>query len=830
MRLLSMRMQNFRQHEDTSITFEKGLTGIIGPNGAGKSTILEGIAWALYGNAAARGTRDSIRFSGAKARSAVRVQLVFDLAGHRYRVVRGLTSAECFLDDADAPIASTISGVSELLQRRLGMTRSEFFHTYFTGQKDLDVMATLGPTERARFLSRVLGYDKLTGAQELVRERRRALVAEAAGLKQGMPDSDAVSQQAATAKLHLAAAAERVRTAGNAHTHCARDLADITPVWANAQIERERGQQLQAELRVSEGNASAVLRDLDRLARQLAEIEQAQGEVAPLVTAVAPLPKLRSDLAAQDQLATAESRRQTLLERLRTVAEEEVRLAERGVQLETAPQLERDTSAHLATLRNNLAIIEHELEVERTAWVRDRQEAETRLEALRAQFADLEQQHKTMKGLGEDTPCPTCGRPLGKSYYSVLDLLTEQLDTVQVDGNYYRQRLEQLGKPQADLETIEERRRVAQQETAVTDRRLLKIQNAVQELNGLQEQLTNAAVRLAETRHKLSELPAGYDVSQHTALRTEVARLVEVERSIARLSGLLEREAPTRAEQAKAREQQALTDERVQTLREQRAALQLDETGFADLRERHDRTAARARAAELESVAAAGEQTQAQSELQSAEMRRAELERLTVRLVELEVERRLHDELDRTYSDLRTDLNTQLRPELAEIAGDFLRSLTDGRYSALEFDDDYNVIVLENEVPKVVVSGGEEDLCNLVLRLAISQMIAERAGQSFSLLILDEVFGSLDETRRDNVVELLRGLQDRFEQVIVITHIEQVREGLDRVLVVRYNADTGAATVTEGGPIGRGAAGANSGNDHEHTVPHPSTGYLRVAS
>ena len=76
-------------------------------------------------------------------------------------------------------------------------------------------------------------------------------------------------------------------------------------------------------------------------------------------------------------------------------------------------------------------------------------------------------------------------------------------------------------------------------------------------------------------------------------------------------------------------------------------------------------------------------------------------------------------------------------------------------------------------------------------------MIAERAGQSFSLLILDEVFGSLDEARRFNVVELLRGLQDRFEQVILITHIEPVREGLDRVINVGYDADRGCSIVTE---------------------------------
>jgi exonuclease SbcC len=81
-------------------------------------------------------------------------------------------------------------------------------------------------------------------------------------------------------------------------------------------------------------------------------------------------------------------------------------------------------------------------------------------------------------------------------------------------------------------------------------------------------------------------------------------------------------------------------------------------------------------------------------------------------------------------------------------------------------------------------------------------MIAERAGQAFSLLILDEVFGSLDETRRHNVVDLLRRLQDRFEQVILITHIESVREGLDRVVTVRYDEESGTSRVETETPAG----------------------------
>jgi exonuclease SbcC len=192
-----------------------------------------------------------------------------------------------------------------------------------------------------------------------------------------------------------------------------------------------------------------------------------------------------------------------------------------------------------------------------------------------------------------------------------------------------------------------------------------------------------------------------------------------------------------------------------------------------------------------------GELRSAYEALESLEAAVRELRRIEEKLGQLNRERRLHDELDRAYTDLRTELNLQLRPELSELASAFLSDLTDDRYSELELDDQYNIIVLEDGIPKPVISGGEEDLANLVLRLSISQMIAERAGQAFSLLILDEVFGSLDEAKRHNVVDLLRGLQDRFEQVILITHIESVRDGLDRVISVRYDEETGKAVVDQ---------------------------------
>jgi len=74
-------------------------------------------------------------------------------------------------------------------------------------------------------------------------------------------------------------------------------------------------------------------------------------------------------------------------------------------------------------------------------------------------------------------------------------------------------------------------------------------------------------------------------------------------------------------------------------------------------------------------------------------------------------------------------------------------------------------------------------------------MIAERAGQPLSLLVLDEIFGSLDEARRLHVVGLLRRLADRFPQVILITHIGAVARGLDRVIRVDFDPARGASVV-----------------------------------
>lgn len=815
MRLARLRLLNFRQHAESEIEFDSGLTGIIGPNGAGKSTILEAIAWALYGGNTVRGGNESLRFHRASARAPVRVELDFDLGGHRYRVVRGLTTAELFLDGGEQPIANSVTAVAEMLQRRIGMTRTEFFNTYFTGQKELAVMQSLTAGERAQFLSRVLGYERLRAAQELCAARRKELASEIQGLRTGMPEGEAVAREEAESARALEAATRASEEADRLERETQEALQSVAPRWLAAQTGREERQRVATELAAVEGEAGALTRAEARHAQELEQVAEARTALAPLLPDVEAFERVRKELETSRALAISDGRRRALADTQAALALEVQVLGEQRSRLAAAPVEEEQATLELETRRHALEEAQGRLESRRTEWVRDRQEVETRLRALRGQYAELRDQRDTLVQLGDEGKCPTCTRPLGEHFRNVLDVLERQMETVEADGAYFRSRLEQLEGMPADIEHLDEQRKKLQAEVGQSERRLAKVQAGVAQLAQVERDLAAKGARLAAASAELEGIAGGYDEVRHRALEAEHARLAESSTLANRLSTRIEREPALLREAESLARQRAALEERRAAAAARLAALEFPEAEYLELRRLHDEVAAAYAEASRAGAGARAGRELAQAAADRAATARTEYERLSALVAALERDRRLHEELHRAYSDLRTDLNFQLRPEVSEIASNFLTELTDARYTELELDDKYRLLVLEEGVPKPVISGGEEDIANLVLRLAISQMIADRAGQSFSLLVLDEVFGSLDEVHRQNVIDLLRGLHDRFEQVILITHIEGVRDGLDRVISVGFDPKSGAAVVTTADPslaetvlVGAGAGSA----------------------
>jgi exonuclease SbcC len=86
-------------------------------------------------------------------------------------------------------------------------------------------------------------------------------------------------------------------------------------------------------------------------------------------------------------------------------------------------------------------------------------------------------------------------------------------------------------------------------------------------------------------------------------------------------------------------------------------------------------------------------------------------------------------------------------------------------------------------------SGGEAFRIDLALRIALSKLLARRSGAPLPTLIIDEGFGSQDSAGREKLVEAINSIQDDFEKILVITHIEELKNAFDERIEVTKTAE-----------------------------------------
>lgn len=796
--LHSLKMQNFRQHLDTFIPFERGLTGIVGTNGAGKSTVLEGIIFALYGTQAARGTKESIKSRRAGDRATVRVELVFDVAGHRYRVTRGLTMAEVYIDGAESPIANSLSGVSEFLQRTLGMTRQEFLRTYFSAQKDLAAMASMSGPDKAKFLARALGHDQIERAQKLATDKRKETQTKISVIRQSVPDL-ARAQTALEQEIERVRLAEHQLQTATAARNAATDaLALITPRWESAQETRERDQRLASDIQLVGSQIDSLNRDKTRLEAERASIVAARTEHDQLGPMLEKLPALRAELTELDRIAAADVAQQQARGRVAALDEQ---LARNAARLQEYAGAEDNVAK--ATQDQSDVLVAHSKAADAAvaavnAWMEEKAQSKSTIDRLRTRHQELKQREAELLSKGSDGSCTACGKPLGDSWQQAMQQIASELEEVVRLGKVAKELAAPLEKSPVSVTTAESTAREAHAALRAADARVQETKSLLGEKVRIEAEQTRLSSTRAIEQAKLDAVAQPYNAARHVEVRSEIDALSTTDKRVAVLAGQLARESANQSELAIATEALTSAEGRRRTLQSERDAIGFNEGNFVALRAEHSVATEKSQQTETAAIAAKHEHERAVQAQQFAQKEVERTDKARKEIETLESQRLLLEELERAFTELRTQLNKNLRPELAEIASGLLDVLTDGRYTEAEFDENYVLTLVKDGVSQQVISGGEEDLCNLVLRLAISQMIASRAGHSFGLLILDEVFGSMDDTRRSNVVELLRALNDRFEQVIVITHIGPVRDGLDHVIQVSYDENRDCSVVTTG--------------------------------
>jgi exonuclease SbcC len=136
-------------------------------------------------------------------------------------------------------------------------------------------------------------------------------------------------------------------------------------------------------------------------------------------------------------------------------------------------------------------------------------------------------------------------------------------------------------------------------------------------------------------------------------------------------------------------------------------------------------------------------------------------------------------------------------PELERDANRLLERMTEGRLHVrietqrLTKGGDVREaldIIISDELgkrPYELYSGGEAFRIDFAIRIALSQLLARRAGAQLRSLFIDEGFGTQDARGREYLVDAISSIQDDFDRILVITHIDDLKEAFPSRIEVR---------------------------------------------
>src|SRR5206468_12875641 len=216
--------------------------------------------------------------------------------------------------------------------------------------------------------------------------------------------------------------------------------------------------------------------------------------------------------------------------------------------------------------------------------------------------------------------------------HTVVEHLDELLETVNVDGNYYKARVEQLEQMPDDVRELDEKRRAVMQEVGSLERRLAKVQLAVQELGSIVRDIAVKQQRQVLMKRDISRIPPGYDPARHADVIAEVERLVPMEAEAARFQAMLEREPQLKLERTRIAQEVMGVQSTLGTLRTRRAQISFTEKEFNEIKAEHDRVRSELQESKVAAARAQEQVASATAALAAAQNAAEELKRKVAEL------------------------------------------------------------------------------------------------------------------------------------------------------------------------------------------------------
>ncbi len=815
------------------------LACLSGPNGAGKSSILDAITWVLWGKARAKSDDElvhigqdevSVTLDFVQGRDKYRVIRKRRLgkvragggrsAGHTTLDLLGFVPEEnTYRVISEASIRATQERIIELV----GLDHETFVNSAYLQQGRADAFTMQSPTHRKEILSDILKLDIWGIYEERAKSKLRTIEGEMQTNANLIATIDAEIAAEPALRIEydrMGAEYQRAKAEAEAAEQHFQEIAGARQEESQATTALNR---LKNDIRRYEGELVAVTTHVQHQEQQLAgyqtiiaEREQIEIGYAQLMQAQADNEALGDLLRQRQQVderiyaieRDMEAARQEILHELtstETLIHESIRQSSAGDELREDIEglqaqifkLEQD-EARRETLRDEIAALREESA-----------KMVSENDSLKPKMDQLKQAIDMLEVETEASVCPACGQPLNEEHRQHL------IDGYWAEGRGMgdqhranKQRLEQisaeikeregaikvLDKNLKDLNPLRSKLGSLQQRlddiAAAEDR----AQELRQHIDYLQQTLHNQDYA-HELQHQLAEASAerealNYNDADHVVIRERLdlfrgfqSQSIQLQTALNSVETLEQALSDARARQDRFNEY--LTDCQQQVIQLETEMIEIKARVIE--MERREKFWHERRSLErnfYENMIAL------QQQLRSIEQQRERRKALVARTDMLQEELSVYEQLKTAFSrnGVPAMVIESVIPELEEATNHLLRRMTDGRL-VVRFDtqrekktggviETFDIGIADELGTRdyQLYSGGEAFRINFAIRIAVSQLLARRAGAQLRTLFVDEGFGTQDENGRERLVEALTAIQDDFDLILVITHIDDLRD------------------------------------------------------
>jgi exonuclease SbcC len=712
------------------------------------------------------------------------------------------------------------------IEQTLQLDYETFINASFFLQGKADQFTQKKASERKTILSSILGLEIWETYKDRTAERRKGIENEVNTIDGRIAEIDAELAEEETRKARLSELENNLKQLSSARVAQEKIVENIKNTTLVLKQQKELVETLEKALNNSRFSLSS-------LESKLAEKESERENYVDLMSRAKEIEseykkwkKVKEELGELENSSFVardyESKRKPLVDLINSekneLEKEKSVLGNQWAVISEQLSVVSDLEKQIESARKSLAEVEKKIE-ERESVENQRNEAKERLAGLRAENETLKVEMDELKKridslkVADGAECPLCGQPLSESHRK------ETLNQLEKDG---KKKGDQFRSNKKETEELEDQ--LTNYESRITDYKnldneRLQLSNSLSTSNLKMDSINSqnnewektGAKRLKEiekilesgkyavdSQKELAKLDKeitklGYDISLHESKRKEEAELRAVEEDYLKLD--------------KAKDLSKRIEKEIKELEEERGKkkeeVDTNEKNYdkaAEALEKSEADAPNMQEAESKLFQMREEENDLRTQVGGAEQRvkilddrRKQKDSYLVEKEELNQNILKHKSLERAFGKdgVPALLIEQALPQIEQKANDLLDRLSDGRmtirfvtqaeYKDKKRDDlketlDIQISDSSGSRNYEMYSGGEAFRVNFAIRLALSEILAQRKGARLQTLVIDEGFGSQDALGKQRLVEAINAVKKDFAKIFIITHLDDLKD------------------------------------------------------